>query len=60
MTFGTTLGDHLAMAASANMKIAANNINIKIHQLFSKQRILGVSVTIEQWKISVDLTRTCS
>ena len=60
MTFGTTLGDHLAMAASANMKIAANNINIKIHQLFSKQRILGVSVTIELWKISVDLTRTCS
>ena len=60
MTFGTTLGDHLAMAASANMKIAANNINIKIHQLLSKQRILGVSVTIEQWKISVDLTRTCS
>ena len=60
MTFGTTLGDHLAMAASANMKTAANNINIKIHQLFSKQRILGVSVTIEQWKISVDLTRTCS
>ena len=29
-----------------NMKVAANNINIEIHQLFSKQRILGVRVTI--------------
>ena len=68
-----TLGEHFTKAASAsmfyvtidyknkaNMKIAASNINIKIHQLFSKQRILGVRVTIAQRKISGDLTRTCS
>ena len=66
-----TLGEHLTKAASAsmfyiaidyknkaNMKVAASNINIKIHQLFSKQRILGVRVTIAQRKISGDLTRT--
>ena len=46
-----TLAEHLTMAASAsmcyiaiyyknepNMKVAANNVNIKIYQLFSKQR----------------------
>ena len=40
-----------------NMKVAASNINTKIHQLFYKQWILGVRVTIVQRKISVDLTR---
>ena len=73
MSFGLTLAEHLTMAASAsmfyiaidyknepNMKVAANNINIKIHQLFSKQRILGVRVTIAQRKTSGDLTRTGS
>ena len=68
-----TLGEHLTMAASAsmfyiaidykikaNMKVSASNINIKIHQLFSKQRILGVRVTIAQQKISGVLARTCS
>ena len=67
MTFGMTLREHLTMAASAsiiyiaidfknkrNMKVAASNINIKIHQLFSKQRTLGVHVTIAQRKISGD------
>ena len=62
-----TLREHLTMAASAsiiyiaidfknkrNMKVAASNINIKIHQLFSKQRTLGVRVTIAQRKISGD------
>ena len=44
--FGTTLGDLLMMAASANMKVVASNINIKIDQLFSKQWIIGVHVTI--------------
>ena len=47
MTFGTTLGEHLTMTASANMfyiaihnknkanvKLAASNRNIKRHQLF--------------------------
>ena len=71
MTFGTTLREH-TMAASANMfyiaigyknranmKVATSNINIKMHQLFSEQRILGVHVTIAQRKISVDLARTC-
>ena len=72
MTFGMTLAEHLMMTASAsmfyianddksesNMKVAANSINIKIHQLFPKQRILGVRMTTHQ-KISGDLTRTCS
>ena len=72
MTFGTTLREHHPMAASVNMfyitidyknradmKVAASNINIKMHQLFSEQRILGVHVTIAQRKISVDLARTC-
>ena len=73
MTFGMTLAEHLTMAASAsmfyiainyenelNMKVAASNINIKIHQLFSKQRILSVRMTLAQRKTSGDLTRTCS
>ena len=71
MTFGLTLAEHLTMAASAcmfsitidyenepNMKVAASNVNIKIHQLFSKQRILGVRMTIAQRKTSGGLTRT--
>ena len=65
MTFRMTLAEHLKMAASANMfyfaidyenepnmKVAASNVNIKINQLFFKQRILGVYVTIAQWKTS--------
>ena len=73
MTFEMTLAEHLTMAASAsmyyiatdyknepNMKVAASNVNIKIHQLFSKQRILVVHVTIAHRKTSGDLTRTCS
>ena len=53
MTFGTALREHRTMAGSANMfyividyknktnmNIAASNINIRIHQLFSKQRFL--------------------
>ena len=72
MTFGATLGEHLTIAASANMfyiaidyknktymKIEASNINIQIHQLFSKQRILRVHVIIVQHKVSENLTRTC-
>ena len=60
-----TLREHLKMATSAiifyiaiddknktNMKVAVINISIKIHQLFSKQRIIGVRVIIVQWKIS--------
>ena len=47
MTFGMTLAEHFTKAASANMfyfatnyqneanmKVAASNVNIKIHQLF--------------------------
>ena len=73
MTFGMTLAEHLTMTASAsmfyiaidyenepNIKVAASNVNIKIHQLFSKRRILGVRVTIAQRKTSGGLTRTCS
>ena len=64
MTFGMTLAEHLTKAASANMfyfavddedepnmKVAASNVNIKIHLLFFKKRILGVCVTIAQRKI---------
>ena len=71
MTFGMTLAEHLTMAASAsmfyiaidyenepNMKVAASNINIKIHQLFSKQQILGACENIVQRKTSGCLTQT--
>ena len=72
MTFGMTLAEHLTMAASANvyfaidyenelnMKVAASNVNIKIHQVFFKQRVFGVRVTIAQRKTSGGLTRTGS
>ena len=53
MTFGMTLAEHLTMAASANMfyfaidyenepnmKVAASNVNIKIHQPFLNSRFL--------------------
>ena len=63
MTFGMTLAEHLTMAAFADMfyfeidyenepsmKVAVNNVNIKINQLYFKQRILGVRVTIAQRK----------
>ena len=56
-----TLGQQFRMAASAiifniaiefknksNMRVRASNINIKIHQLFSKQWIIGVCVIITQ------------
>ena len=72
MTFGTTLREHRTMAASANMfyiaigyknkanmKVAVSNINIKMHQLFSEQRIFCVLVTTVQRKIFVDLMQTC-
>ena len=39
------------------MKVAVSNINIKIHHQFSEQCILGVSVTAEQRKFSVELTK---
>ena len=38
-----------------NMKLAASNVNIKIHQLVFKQRIFGVLVTIAQRKTSKGL-----
>ena len=64
MTFRATSGVHLIMAASSYihndetyMKVAASNIKIKIHHQFSKQEILGVSVTNEQWKFSGELTK---
>ena len=63
MTFRMTLAEHLTTAASVsmfyitidyesepNMEVGASNVNIKIHQPFSKQRILGVRVTIAQRK----------
>ena len=35
-----------------NMKVAASNVNIKIHHLLFKQRVLSVRVTIAQQKNS--------
>ena len=65
MTFGMTLTEHLTMAASANMfyftidyenepnmKVAASKVNIKVNQLFLKQRILRVRMNIAQRKTS--------
>ena len=43
-----------------NMEVASISVNIKIHQLFSKQQIIGVRVTIAQRQISRGLTRTGS
>ena len=40
------------------MKLAVSNINIKIRQLFSKQRILGFRMTIVKRKIFGDLKQT--
>ena len=55
MAFGTTLREHHTMAASvsifyivigceikSNMKVAASNINIKIHQPFYEQWMFGI------------------
>ena len=70
MTFGMTSAEHLTMAAmfyiaidyenELNMKVAASNVNIKIHQLFFKQWILRVHVTTAQRKSSGGFTRTGS
>ena len=59
MNFRMTLAEHLTTASSAsmsyitidyenepNMEVAASNVNIKIHQLFSKKRVPGVRVII--------------
>ena len=71
MTFGLTLVEQFRMATSANvfyfaiyyenelnMKVAASNVKIKIHQLFFKHRIFGVRVTTAQRKTSGGLKRT--
>ena len=42
------------------MKVAASNVNIKIRQLFSKRRILGVHATLAQQQTSGDLAQTFS
>ena len=68
-----TLAEHLTMTPSTNMvyfaidyenevnmKVAASNVNIKIIQLFLKQRIFGVRVAIAQRKTSGGLTQTGS
>ena len=68
-----TLAEYLTMAASAsifciavdyknepNMTVATSKVNIKIHQLFSKPRILAVCMTTAKLKTSGDLRRTCS
>ena len=67
--FWNDFSRNFTMAASAitidyenepNLKVAASNVNLKIHQLFSKQRILGVRVTTAQWRTSGGWTQTGS
>ena len=71
MTFGVTLVEQFRMATSANMfyfliyyenklnmKVAASNVKIKIHQLFFKLRIFIFRVTTAQRKTSGSLKRT--
>ena len=68
-----TLGKQFTTAASAiifniaiefknkfNMRVTDRNINIKIHQLFSKQWIIGERVITAQRKILGNSTRTSS
>ena len=65
MTFGMTLTEHLTMAASANMfyfaidyenepnmKAAAGNVIIKIHQLFFKQRTRNLVGLDTNWLLN--------
>ena len=72
MIFGMTSGKHLTMATSvnmfyitidsknkANMKVAASNIKIEMHQAVSKMQITGVHLTTAQQKISGNLTQNC-
>ena len=62
MTFGMTLAEHLRMAASASMfyiaidyenerntKVAASNVNIKIHLLFFLNSVFLVSA----WALNI-------
>ena len=71
MTFGMALAVFSSTSANMfyfaidcenepKMKVTASNVNIKIHQLFFKQRILSVRVTIAQRKTSGGLTRNGS
>ena len=39
-----------------SMKVAASNVNVKIHKLFSKRQIVGALETIVQRKTSGGLT----
>ena len=39
-----------------SMKVAASNVNVKIHKLFSKRQIVGVRETIAKRKTSGGLT----
>ena len=53
MNFGTTLGEHLTMNASPNMKVVARMQTLKYINCFLNS---GFLVTIVQRKISGDLT----
>ena len=39
-----------------SMKVAASNVNVKIHKVFSKRQIVGALETIVQRKTSGGLT----
>ena len=58
-TFHMAMTIRIKLSSKLYIETASSNIKIKIPQLFSKQWIFGVHVTILQRKISGDLTRTC-
>ena len=60
MTFRANLGEHLTIAASADVFYFTINYKNKANMKVAAQRVLGVRVTIVQQKISMDLTRICS
>ena len=58
-TFHIAMTMRIKQLSKLYIERASSNIKIKMHQLFSKQRILGACVTMVQRKMSGDLTRTC-
>ena len=53
------INENITSLNKKQREVAASNIGINKHQLFSKKQILGVHVTIVQREILGDLTRTC-
>ena len=53
------INENITSLNKKQREVAASNIGIKKHQLFSRKQILGVHVTIVQREILGDLTQTC-